>query len=512
MKNNINKLMNQKYGFAIPALTLALANMMYGQTLHPAGATVNGPLLVQPAVAVIPGVPVVTPGPGVPTNLGGVQAGTGGNVILTQTLIDTTNNSQVVTGAGGASIQTNGDTQLSAPTSTTSTVNYGRAVTFEVAQAGNSNPVGLAIPGTQVYYLTNSAGLPVVGAPTFASEALLNAYIATLTPATMLSLDPTLGTQVTAAGAGGNLTVDGATTTNGIDNSGEQITNVAAGVAPTDAANVGQVTAEATARAAADTALQTNITAEATARANADTVLTTGLANEVTNRIADVDAEEARALAAEGVLTTGLANEVTNRIADVDAEEARALAAEGILTTGLANEVTNRIADVNAEEARALAAEGILTTGLANEVTNRTNADTTLQNNINAEALTRSNADTLLQSNISAEALTRSNRDTQLQNNITNESNQRIAGDRALSSRIDTNTRGIAMVAAMTNTSVAPGMKQAVDFNVANFEGETGFGLGYAYRVNENLQVQGAAASTNDMEDSVVRVGLSYQW
>jgi hypothetical protein len=483
MKNNINKLMNQKYGFAIPALTLALANMMYGQTLHPAGATVNGPLLVQPAVAVIPGVPVVTPGPGTSTNLGGVVTGTGGNVIVTQTLIDTTTNSQEVTGGGGASIQTNGDTRLSAPTSTTSTVNYGRAVTQEVAQAGNSNPVGLAIPGTQVYYLTNSAGLPVVGAPTFASEALLDAYIATLTPATMLSLDPTLGTQVTAAGAGGNLTVDGNTTTNGINNSGEKITNVAAGVAPTDAANVGQVTAEATARAAADTALQTNITAEATARANADTVLTTGLANEVTNRIADVDAEEARALAAEGVLTTGLANEVTNRIADVDAEEARALAAEGILTTGLANEVTNR-----------------------------TNADTTLQNNINAEALTRSNADTLLQSNISAEALTRSNRDTQLQNNITNESNQRIAGDRALSSRIDTNTRGIAMVAAMTNTSVAPGMKQAVDFNVANFEGETGFGLGYAYRVNENLQVQGAAASTNDMEDSVVRVGLSYQW
>ena len=417
MKNNINNiLMNQKYGFAIPALTLALANMMYGQTLHPAGATVNGPLLVQPAVLVTPGVPVVTPGPGGTTALGGVQAGTGGDVIVTQTLIDTTNNSQVVTGGGGASIQTNGDTQLSAPTSTTSTVNYGRAVRFEVAQAGNSNPVGLPIAGTEVYYLTNAAGVAVAGAPTFASQALLDAYIATLTPATMLALSPALGTQTTTAGAGGNLTVDGNTTTNGIDNSGEQITNVAAGVAPTDAANVGQV-------------------------------------------------------------------------------DAAVLA-----------ETTNRIADVNAEEARALAAEGILTTGLANEVTNRTNADTLLQNNINAEALTRGNADTLLQSNISAEAITRANADTQLQNNISNETN------RALRSRIDTNTRGIAMVAAMTNTSVAPGMKQAVDFNVANFEGETGFGLGYAYRVNENLQVQGAAASTNDMEDSVVRVGLSYQW
>jgi len=437
MKYNIkNKLMNQKCGFAIPALSLALANMMYGQTIHPAGATVNGPLLVQPAVLVTPGVPVVTPGAGTPSAIGGVVAGTGGNVIVTQTLINTTVNSQVATGSGGASIQTNGNTVLSAAATTTTTVNYGRAVRFEVAQTGNSNPVGLPIASTATYYLTNATGIPVPGAPTFATQALLDAYIATLTPATMLALSPALGTQVTAAGAGGDLTVAGTTNTNGIDNNGQKITELAAGVAPTDAANVGQVTAEATTRAAADT----------------------------------------------------------------------------VLTTNLASEVTNRIADVNAEEARALAAEGVLTTGLASEVTNRTNADTTLQSNIDAEALTRGNADTLLQSNIAAEALTRSNRDTTLQSNISNETNQRIAGDRALGERIDTNTRGIAMVAAMTNTSVAPGMKQAVDFNVANFEGETGFGLGYAYRVNENLQVHSAAASTNDMGESVVRVGLSYQW
>ena len=428
--------MNQKCGFAIPALSLALANMMYGQTIHPAGATVNGPLLVQPAVLVTPGVPVVTPGAGTPSAIGGVVAGTGGNVIVTQTLINTTVNSQVATGSGGASIQTNGNTVLSAAATTTTTVNYGRAVRFEVAQTGNSNPVGLPIASTATYYLTNATGIPVPGAPTFATQALLDAYIATLTPATMLALSPALGTQVTAAGAGGDLTVAGTTNTNGIDNNGQKITELAAGVAPTDAANVGQVTAEATTRAAADT----------------------------------------------------------------------------VLTTNLASEVTNRIADVNAEEARALAAEGVLTTGLASEVTNRTNADTTLQSNIDAEALTRGNADTLLQSNIAAEALTRSNRDTTLQSNISNETNQRIAGDRALGERIDTNTRGIAMVAAMTNTSVAPGMKQAVDFNVANFEGETGFGLGYAYRVNENLQVHSAAASTNDMGESVVRVGLSYQW
>jgi hypothetical protein len=214
------------------------------------GATLlNGTLTVQPDVLVIPGAPVVTPGPGDSTNLGGVVAGTGGDVIITQTLIDTTNNSQVVTGGGGATIQTNGDTQLSAPTSTTSTVNYGRAVTFEVAQAGNSNPVGLPIAGTHNYYLTNAAGDVVVAGP-FPSEVALDAYIATLTPATMLSLDPTLGTQETSAGAGGNLTVEGNADVDGTLSVGA--------VADVEAALGG---------------LQTEIDAEEVTRANADTAL-----------------------------------------------------------------------------------------------------------------------------------------------------------------------------------------------------------------------------------------------
>ena len=366
--------------------------------------TVNGTLTVQPTVLVTPGVPVVTPGLGGTTDLGGVVAGTGGDVIVTQTLIDTTNNSQVVTGGGGATIQTNGDTQLSAPTATTSTVDYGRAVSFEVAQAGNVNPVGLAIPGTEVYYLTNAAGDQVVGAPTFTSEALLDAYIATLTPATMLVLDPALGTQVTAAGAGGNLTVDGQTTTNGIDNSGQTITNVAAGVAATDAANVGQVTAETT----------------------------------------------------------------------------RALAAEGVLTTNLATEVADRILDVNTEEARALAAEGVLTTNLASEVTNRINADTSIRNDFSA-------ADSQIRSDYQA-------------------------ADSGLRSDIEQNTRGIAMVAAMTNTTVEAGKTHGVDFNVAQFQSETGMSFGYANRINENMQIHVAAASTTDFDEAVGRIGVSYQW
>ena len=68
------------------------------------------------------------------------------------------------------------------------------------------------------------------------------------------------------------------------------------------------------------------------------------------------------------------------------------------------------------------------------------------------------------------------------------------------------------MVAAMTNTTVLPGNTQAIDFNLSHFEGETGFGFGYARAINPNLQLKVAAASTTDLDESVIRVGVSYQW
>ena len=99
--------------------------------------------------------------------------------------------------------------------------------------------------------------------------------------------------------------------------------------------------------------------------------LSEGLAKEVADREADVDAEEARAIAAEAALTADLSAEVANRIADVDAEEARAIAAEAGLTADLSAEVADREADVDAEEARAIAAESQLTSDLSAEVANR---------------------------------------------------------------------------------------------------------------------------------------------
>ena len=64
----------------------------------------------------------------------------------------------------------------------------------------------------------------------------------------------------------------------------------------------------------------------------------------MTARVADVDAEEARATAAEAVLTDALAQEVTARAADVDAEEQRATNAEAALSASITAEA-NRAMD-----------------------------------------------------------------------------------------------------------------------------------------------------------------------
>jgi hypothetical protein len=84
---------------------------------------------------------------------------------------------------------------------------------------------------------------------------------------------------------------------------------------------------------------------------NADKLLDAAIKAEVDARIADVDAEEARALAAEGVLqdnidavAADLAAEEAARIADVDAEQARAEAAEGVLQDNIDAEEAARIA------------------------------------------------------------------------------------------------------------------------------------------------------------------------
>jgi hypothetical protein len=117
---------------------------------------------------------------------------------------------------------------------------------------------------------------------------------------------------------------------------------------------------------ALDTAYKAADTAAKTAYEAADATLTADLASEVANRIADVDAEETRATTAEGSLSGRLDivegdNTVDGSIKKaVLVENTRALAAEQANTDLINLEITNRIADVDAEESARLAGDNAL--------------------------------------------------------------------------------------------------------------------------------------------------------
>ena len=426
-----------------------------------------------------------------------------------------------------------------------------------VRDDGNGNFITLGVlesagVPTLISEVYTVGGVPVLDGAGQPILILNAAALAALPPADLTAITSSTPPVI----SGGNLTVQGNTilgnsptdtttvngalvANNGLDATNDKITNLAAGTVATDAANLGQVNAgdatlqtninsEATTRAAADATLTTNLATEVTARTNADTTLTTNLANEVTARTS-----------ADTTLTTNLANEVTARTnADTTlttnlANEVTARTnADTTLTTNLANEVTARAAADTAIRGEVAAADNLVRTQFAAADTalgtavrsEFAAADTALGGRIDSEISARIAGDTTVRSEfVAADTLIRTQfaaADTALGTAVRNEfaaadtteRNARIAGDSTLQSNIDENTRGIAMVAAMTNTQVAAGKTHGVDFNMAQFQSETGFGFGYANRINENVQVHTSVASTTDFDESVVRVGVAYQW
>jgi len=106
--------------------------------------------------------------------------------------------------------------------------------------------------------------------------------------------------------------------TDGIEMNGSRVTGLGAGVAPTDAVNVAQLTAEAQARAAGDAALQTNLNAEQQARIAADLQLSGDIAVEAASRAqADtlLNQRIANEEAARADLATALTTEAATRAA-----------------------------------------------------------------------------------------------------------------------------------------------------------------------------------------------------
>ena len=98
--------------------------------------------------------------------------------------------------------------------------------------------------------------------------------------------------------------------------------------------------------------------------------------------------------------------------------------------------------------------------------------------------------------------------DARLQGQI----DQNRSAIRKNSEDIETNTRGIAMVAALQHTTVLPGMTNAFDLSAAYFEGETGLALNFARRLSDNVQINFGAASTTDFDESVIKAGIGVQW
>lgn len=149
--------------------------------------------------------------------------------------------------------------------------------------------------------------------------------------------------------------------------------------------------------------------------------------------------------------------------------------------TAITNEVNNRTAADSSLQDNIDAEAAARATALNNEATTRSTADSNLQTNINNEATAREAADTTLQGNIDAEATARGTAitdeaaaraaaDTNLQTNIdteisdrqndvqiintalANETNARVSADTTLQSNIDAQT---ARIDAILNLSTA---------------------------------------------------------
>ena len=188
---------------------------------------------------------------------------------------------------------------------------------------------------------------------------------------------------------------------------------------------------------------------------------TAAIEQEIADRMADVDAEEARAKAAEEALgdrltvvendinsiENGLNNEISartladealgrridqeisDRIADVDAEEARAISAE--------NALSNKIdADVLAERNRAMSAETALDNKISNEETRATTAESNLSHKIDDEETRAKNKENEIINSLNDEITRSTAEDTQLANDLSEEIERSKAADSALTTNL----------------------------------------------------------------------------
>lgn len=211
----------------------------------------------------------------------------------------------------------------------------------------------------------------------------------------------------------------------------------------------------------------------------------TTVAGQIGDVQANVDAEEARALAAEQALQASITAEEAARIAAVLAEKTRAEAAEAALSAAISAESAARSsavsseaaarsaadaamqAEIDAEEARALAAEAALQASISalqgSIGQDLSSAISDLQSDLSVEQAARIAADAALQSELDAEEARAAAAEAALAQDIADEEAARIA---AVSAEQSARVAAVSSEAA-TRAAADSALQAAIDAEVA---------------------------------------------
>jgi hypothetical protein len=340
--------------------------------------------------------------------------------------------------------------------------------------------------------------------------------------------------------------------TNGVNMNGSTITNLANGVQPNDAVNVGQLNAvttlantaisnAATAQTTADNGLAlagTALANAANAQGTANTALSAATLAQTTADTANATANTALANAAtaQGTANTALTNAAT---AQSTADTALANAATAQTIANTANATANT-ALTRADTAQASANQAL--TGVAAASANANTAITTAntaQANA-AQALTSANQavaanaaqDTRIatvenvnieqSARITAIQSTNTTQDSRLTavESIAQAQNNKMAALESLVGqtdvRVETNRKeanaGIAAAMAMGGTIMPADANFSMSFNLATYRGQQGFSGAAVAKASKNVYFNAGVAGSTVKGSTGGRVGVTFAW